>query len=215
MKFVKLYSKVAYRFTGEPQRENIYEYPFEALREAVINSIMHKYYFESGHNNILRFLPDRIRIENYWQKPSRFVLGKTVFRRNQVIADLFSKIHFGEKMGTGFERIKEICEKENSPFPEIELEENYFYVTFRQSREYLQMAEKETKKEKLQASLNERQKKAFTYIKEESRITMKEYIEIYPYVNRKTLTRDLNHLIELGLIIRKGQGRRDLYYVLA
>jgi len=60
-----------------------------------------------------------------------------------------SKIHFGEKMGTGFERIKGICEKENSSFPEIELDENYFYVTFKQSREYLEMAEKETKKEEL------------------------------------------------------------------
>ncbi|MCK4419617.1 putative DNA binding domain-containing protein, partial [Candidatus Aerophobetes bacterium] len=118
MKFVKLYSKVAYRFTGSPRRENVYEYPFEAIREAIINSVMHKYYFEHGHNNILRFLPDRIRIENYWQKPTNFILGKTVFRRNRIIADLFAKIHFGEKMGTGFERIREICQKENTPFPE-------------------------------------------------------------------------------------------------
>jgi len=120
MKFVRLYSKVAYRFTGRPRRENVYEYPFDAIREAVINSVMHKYYFEHGHNNILRFFPDRIRIENYWQKPSHFVLGKTVFRRNHIIADLFAKIHFGEKMGTGFERIREVCKKENAPFPEIE-----------------------------------------------------------------------------------------------
>lgn len=215
MKFVKLYSKVAYRFTGEPQRENIYEYPFDALREAVINSVMHKYYFEDGHNNILRFFPDKIRIENYWQIPSNFILGKTVFRRNQIIAGLFSKIHFGEKMGTGFERIKEICEKENSPFPEIEFNENYFYVTFRQSREYLEMAEKEKIKEELLVTLNGRQKNAFRYIKEKSKITMKEYIELCPDVNRKTLTRDLNHLIKLGLVIRKGKGRRDLHYVLA
>jgi ATP-dependent DNA helicase RecG len=41
MKFVRLYSKVAYRFTGRPQRENVYEYPFDAIREAVINSVMH------------------------------------------------------------------------------------------------------------------------------------------------------------------------------
>jgi len=145
MKFVKLYSKVAYRFTGMPQRENIYEYPFEALREAVINSVMHKYYFEHGHNNILRFLPNCIKIENYWEKPAHFVLGKTVFRRNHIIADLFARIHFGEKMGTGFERIKKICEKENAPFPEIEFNDNYFYVTFKQSREYLKLTSGEEK----------------------------------------------------------------------
>ncbi len=141
MKFVKLYTKVAYRFKGVPQRENVYEYPFDAVREAVINSVMHKYYFEHGHNNILRFFPDRIKIENYWQEPANFVLGETVFRRNHIIADLFSRIHFVEKLGTGFERIREMCEKENAPFPDIKFNENYFYVTFHQSEEYLNLSE--------------------------------------------------------------------------
>jgi len=42
---------------------------------------------------------------------SNFIVGKTVFRRNPIIADLLSRIHFGEKIGTGFGRIKEICRK--------------------------------------------------------------------------------------------------------
>ncbi|MHB1377609.1 MAG: ATP-binding protein, partial [Candidatus Humimicrobiaceae bacterium] len=160
----------------------------------------------------LRFLPDRIRIENYWQKPSRFVLGKTVFRRNQVIADLFSKIHFGEKMGTGFERIKEICEKENSPFPEIELEENYFYVTFRQSREYLQMAEKETKIEI--TGLNERQKEVLDYLKEIGKITTMEYVKI-TRITRRTAIRDLNDMVDKKILrIVGGKAGRQRYYVL-
>ena len=33
MDFVRLYTKVAYRFTGKPQRENVYEYPLEAIRK--------------------------------------------------------------------------------------------------------------------------------------------------------------------------------------
>jgi len=33
MKFVRLYAKVAYRFTGRPRRENVYEYPFDAIRK--------------------------------------------------------------------------------------------------------------------------------------------------------------------------------------
>jgi len=51
-----------------------------------------------------------------------------------------NKEEFGEKLGSGFERIKETCEKENAPFPEIKFNENYFYVTFKQSHEYLKMA---------------------------------------------------------------------------
>ncbi len=41
---------------------------------------MQEYYFETGHNNIIR-------------------------------------IHFGEKMGSGFARIKEYCKKEKAPYP--------------------------------------------------------------------------------------------------
>jgi len=166
MDFVRLYTKVAYRFTGKPQRENVYEYPLEAIREAVINSVMHRDYFEYGHNNILRFFPDKILIENYWQKPKNFILGKTVFRRNHIIADLFARIHFGEKLGTGFERIREICKKENAPFPKIEFNENYFYVTFRQSREYLKLAVKETTQKTTQ--------KIIELIKENPSITREE-----------------------------------------
>jgi len=193
MKFVRLYAKVAYRFTGKPRRENVYEYPFEAIREAVINSVMHKNYFEHGHNNILRFLPDRIRIENYWQKPPNFVLGKTVFRRNHIIADLFARIHFGEKMGTGFERIREVCKKENAPFPEIEFNENYFYVTFRQSKEYLKLAaetklEGVTEKviEKVRERVTENQKRILEEITKNRYITIKRLSESIGISERKT-----------------------------
>jgi ATP-dependent DNA helicase RecG len=139
MGFVKLYTKVAYRITGKPQRENIYEYPFEAIREAVINSVMHKDYFERGHNNILKFFPDRIQIENIWVKPQNFILGKTVFRRNHLIADLFSRINFGEKLGSGMKRMRDVCKKENSPYPEIDYTDTHFYIVFKQSNEYLKL----------------------------------------------------------------------------
>ena len=215
MDFVKLYTKVAYKFTGKPQREEIYEYPFEAIREAVINSVMHKDYFEHGHNNILKFFPDRIQIENIWVKPKNFILGRTIFRRNQLISDLFSRIHFGERIGSGMQRMKDICKQENAPYPKIEYTNTHFYIVFRQSKKYLKMAGQEKGNEEKTSSLNIRQKKAFDLIKQRGRLTMKEYINLCPEVNRRTLTRDLNYLMKSGLVIRRGKGKRDLYYVIA
>jgi len=203
MDFARLYAKVAYRFTGRPRRENVYEYPFDAIREAVINSVMHKYYFEHGHNNILRFFPDKIRIENYWQKPSNFVLGKTVFRRNHVIADLFARIHFGEKMGTGFERIRQICKKENAPFPRIEFNDNYFYVTFKQSREYLKLAGKEKG-----VTLSERQEKFTRALKRRKTLTRVDYENITK-TSKRTALRDLQDLVEKGIIVDISTSKTD------
>jgi ATP-dependent DNA helicase RecG len=195
MDFVKLYSKVAYRFTGKPQRENIYEYPFEAVREAVINSVIHKYYFERGHNNILRFLPDRIRIENYWQKPQHFKLGRTVFRRNPLLVDLFARIHFGEKLGTGMQRMKDYCKSESAPYPIIEYTDTHFYIVFKQNREYLKMARKEET-----IILNDRQRKFIEALKKRKSLTRIDY-EIITETSKRTAIRDLQDLARKGIIV--------------
>jgi len=179
--------------------------------------VMHKYYFEHGHNNILRFLPNRIRIENYWHKPAHFVLGKTVFRRNHVIADLFAKIHFGEKMGTGFERIRETCRKENAPFPEMELNENFFHVTFRQSHEYLKLAQegttrgitqKDTQKipRKYPEDLTQNQVKILKLLGKDNTLTrdqMAKKIEVSP----ETIKKNIEKLKRKNLLKRIGSDK--------
>jgi len=203
MDFVRLYAKVAYRFTGKPQREEIYEYPFEAIREAVINSIMHKDYFEHGHNNILKFFPDRIQIENIWSKPRRFVLGKTIFRRNHQIADLFSRIHFGEKLGSGLQRMRDFCDAENAPFPEIDFTETHFYITFRPSREYLKFAGEKAAEETIEVSLNERQRKALAYLRENVFITTRIFAGLAG-VSERQARYDLNDLMKKNLIVAEG-----------
>ena len=210
MDFVRLYSKVAYRFTGKPQREENHEYPFEAVREAVINSVMHKDYFEHGHNNILKFFPDRIHIENIWVKPKNFVLGETVFRRNHLIADLFQRIHFGEKLGSGMRRMRDICKAENAPYPRIKFTDTHFYITFRQSREYLDLAEEKSREADLEKELSERQKMAVDYVKEHGKITNREYRELCG-VGWDTAYRDLRDLVEKNILMREGSGRSTQY----
>ena len=200
MKFIEFYVKVAYKFTGKPERKNIYQYPKEAIREAIINSVMHKDYFETGHNNILKIFPGRLQIENIWKKPKNFELGKTVFRRNPIIANLFSKIHFGEKLGSGFARIKEYCKKEKAPLPEIKFTDTHFYIVFKQNPEYLGLAK--NKKGEF-VDINERQKNAVNYLKKNNMIVIRDYIQIN-HVSDKTARRDLRDLVEKGLLIKEG-----------
>jgi len=225
MEFIKLYTKIAYRFTGAPQREEIREYPIEAIREAVINSVMHKYYPEEGHNNLLQIFPNRIEIENYWLKPEHFVLGKTKFRRNPIITELFFRINFGEKLGSGFERMRTICREENAPFPEIEFNENYFYITFKQSREYLKMAEARDVRGELEKrwsekwsekwseiGLTKRQIEILMLIKENPKISRRELSKILS-INPSAVQKHLKKLKEKRVLRRIGPDRGGYWEV--
>jgi len=163
MSFVERNTRLAYRFTGKAKREEIKEYPMEAIREAVINSIAHKYYPEPGHNNILTIYDDRIDIENYWIRPKNYVIGKTVYRRNPIITDMLYRMELGEKSGSGFKRMRIYCAAEKAPYPTLEAEENYFYITFKRSAVYTELAlsktyamEKEKEIEKVTEKVTER-----------------------------------------------------------
>ena len=206
MDFVRLYTKVAYKFTGKPKREEIYEYPLEAIREAVINSVMHRDYFEKGHNNILRFFPDRILIENVWIEPKGFELGKTIFRRNHIISDLFARIGFGEKLGSGIQRMRSICKNADALEPIIEYNESYFWITFKPSGKYVQVTLEGGKPEVSLEILNERQKKAIERVKVKGRITNKEYVDLNK-VSRITATRELMDMVRKKNLKQEGRGR--------
>lgn len=46
--------------TGNPRRQEIPEIPYEALREAVINAVTHRDYFEKGANVMVEMFDDKL-----------------------------------------------------------------------------------------------------------------------------------------------------------
>ncbi len=91
------------------ERKEQLELPEEALREAIINAIVHRDYFSTGHIQIDIFL-DRIEISN----PGGLVkglaekdFGKVSLPRNPLIMDLMLRINKVEKIGSGIGRIKD------------------------------------------------------------------------------------------------------------
>ncbi|MCK4433731.1 MAG: hypothetical protein KAV48_07330 [Methanomicrobia archaeon] len=105
--------------------------------------------------------------------------------------------------------MRTIYREENAPFPEIEFTDTHFYITFKQSREYLKMAKKEEVKEKVEIALNKRQKIALEYAKKYGKITNREYRNLFPRITDKTVYRDLQDMVKKGLIkpigIKKGR----------
>jgi ATP-dependent DNA helicase RecG len=160
------------------------------------------------------------------------ILYKNLGPQSSHVSDLFAKIHFGEKMGTGFERIREVCRKENAPFPEIEFNENYFYVTFRQSHEYLKLAAEERERvtekveekaiekaiekveEKATEKVTENQKRILEEIIKNKYITVKRLSEIIGISERKT-QENIKKLKGKRLLKRVGPDKGGYWEILA
>ena len=92
-------------------RKDVPEINREALREAVINAFLHRDYFDPDFVSVFIF-KDRVEIRN----PGRLFGGITIEdiltknisrRRNEVIADILSRAHYGERKGHGIALIKE------------------------------------------------------------------------------------------------------------
>ncbi len=218
MKFLEKNIRVAYKITKKPQREDIFEYPLEAIKEAVINSVIHRDYFESGHNNILRIYPDKLTITNVWVKPSWFKIERDTFRRNKIMADLFSRAGMIEKIGSGFARMKYNCQKVKAPIFRLDVDEKYFRIIFFKSKNYADLVAKQKANGAsvplnvpLNVPLSARQKDIFNIISLE-RANIEQLAERLQ-VNRKTIQRDIIRLIEAGLIERIGSKKTGYFAV--
>lgn len=160
MNFLKQYLPVRYEFTGKLARKEIPELPYEALREALINAVVHRDYFEKGANVMMEIFDDRIEITNpgglvKGLTPENF--GKVSMLRNPGIANLFQRIDYIEKMGTGIERIKLALKDAKVPQVRYEFNPVYIKAVFRRpktssgatAQEATQEAAQETTQEKI------------------------------------------------------------------
>ena len=107
--FLKKHLNVRSEIRGV-NREDIYEIPLEALREAVVNSLMHRDYSITGTQVSVEIYDDRVEIVNPGGLPKNLSIkdfGRVSVRRNELIADLFFRLHKVERIGMGIQKMKD------------------------------------------------------------------------------------------------------------
>jgi len=150
MNFIRQYLPLRYEFTGELARKEIPQLPYEALREALINAVIHRDYFEKGANVMVEMFGDRIEITNpgglvKGLTPENF--GKISMLRNPGIANLFQRIDYIEKMGTGIERIRRALKEAKVPQVQYELMPSFVKAVFQRPEEVSEIATQEKTQE--------------------------------------------------------------------
>ena len=133
MNFLKRYIAVRYEMTGEARRREVPELPYDALREAIINAVAHRDYFQRGANVMVEVYDDRIEISNPGGLPkglSPEEFGKRSVLRNPKIAGMLHRADYIEKMGTGVRKMQRLMSEAGLAPLEFTFT-SFFTVTFR------------------------------------------------------------------------------------
>lgn len=187
-------------------RIETYEYPIEAVREALHNAVAHKDY-TGGTPIQISVYPDKIMIWNFGQLPGNWTIETLQEKHSSVphnpdISNAFFRIGYIEAWGRGIRKMNEKCAESGLPQPLYYYESSGFWVVFRKDV---------INEEELRAKgLNDRQIKAVLYVKEKGRITNSEYQKLNNTIS-KTALRDLDDLINRNIFTRSGEGR-NVYY---
>ncbi len=120
--FVKKHINLEVIITGEAQNKQIWQYPLEAIREIVINMIVHRDY-RSSSDSIVKVFADKIEFYNPGRLPEDITINDLLTNqyrstpRNKLMADVLKNIGVIEKYGSGIQRIINLFKSENQPIP--------------------------------------------------------------------------------------------------
>ena len=134
IKFIKSNIKLS-AVIGDVYREEKYEYPLPALREAIVNAVTHRNYLLKGQDIKVAVFDNRIEISSPGDLPAGYSvddIGKMDFSklRNITIGRIFYELKIIEQWGRGFTNIIESCKGYEKITPEFKEELLQFKIIF-------------------------------------------------------------------------------------
>lgn len=190
-------------------RVETYEYPKDAVREALLNAIAHKDY-SGGVPIQISVYSDKIIIWNEGQLPENWTVKNLLEKHasrpyNPDIANALFRSGYIESWGRGTIKIINECKKAGIPEPVFTYNSSDISVEFRKdiyNEKYLQSL-----------NLNDRQVKAVLFAKEKGKITNSEYQTLND-CSRNTASNDLTELVDKDLLKPSGQKGAGAFYTL-
>jgi ATP-dependent DNA helicase RecG len=193
------------------QRRDVWQYPLPAIREALLNALIHRSYFKMNVKIQIKIFDNSLRIFNPGKLPNGLEIEDlkkphSSYPRNELLADTFYRAGLIEEWGSGIQRIIGALNEEKLPEPEFEEQGNGFIIRF---------IDKELSKVPLDIpeSLNDRQQAALDYLTKHESIDNSIYRELFD-ITKRTATRDLSDLAKRGLIKQIGKTGTGTHYKL-
>ena len=213
--FVTNNSKKAWKKVADGRIE-MPDYPERAVLEGIVNALIHRNYLEIGSEVHVDMFDDRIEIYSPGgmydgtKVQERDLMRVPSRRRNPVIADIFNRLNYMDRRGSGFKKIigdyrKQPHYKENYE-PELYSDNNDFFLVLK-NMNYKKSAEKGAEKSaEKSAELKKRADSVYALICKNPNITQA-MIMTELNLSRKKVEKAIKMLREDGKITREGSDR--------
>ena len=213
--FCYLSNKKRITISGKPEREEYFDIPPRALREAIVNCYCHRDYTLSGDIKI-EFYDDRVQIYSPGSLPDGLTLENIkmgmVAKRNKIVVNTLDKIDIIENYASGVRRIfQDYADFKKQP--NYYISNNGIIVTL-YNRNYIDKNDGQNDGQKQQLKLNmiERREKILELIVSNKKVTSNDLKDILG-VSKATVERDLSKLREENRLEYKGSSKNGYWKV--
>ena len=131
-KFVKRNMRVAEKIQNR-YRTDIYEFPPEAVKEALVNACAHRNWAETGGHVTVEMFPGKMQVISPGGLPAGVTLENienVSIRRNPMVCDILQRAGLAERVGSGIKKMQKVCQDEGCEPPAFEAEQHYFKAIF-------------------------------------------------------------------------------------
>ena len=203
--YLNLFNRIKGKIVGL-ERVDTRDYPEYALREALLNAIMHRDYNFTG-SILISLFDDRFEITSLGGLVKGLNMDDLYYgvseSRNPNLANVFYRLKYVESFGTGIERIYESYESYDKK-PLLLNTENTFKVVL-YNVNYIE----DNNLKKLPSNLTQ-EEQIIEYLKKNEKITRK-IVEALFNISRTRAANILNKMMDNDILIQAGSGKNVFY----
>ena len=219
MSFVKRNMKTIWKKTPDSRIE-MPDYCERSVFEALVNALIHRDYLINGSEVHVDMFDDRLLIYSPGGMPDGTqIQGRDIddipsTRRNPVLADIFARLGYMERQGSGLSKIRTAYENAANYQPGLEptFRSNRVEFTVKLPNLNFKASSNEALNEAINEALTDNQKMLLDILRNDPTITQKEIIERVS-LSRSTVQRMIKELSELGRLERIGSKKTGSWIV--
>lgn len=189
--------------------------PFEMVREAIVNALIHRDYDIRQAKCQLLVTVDTITVKSPGGPLSPITLEQLqlfnapMLSRNPELHYVFARMEMAEERGLGIKTLKKLAEQLALPLPRYTFEDPYLVLTLFRTQE----AALRTLTADILEAMSEAEQRGWQWFVTKGRAKSSKYAEAMQLEDR-TARRHLNHFIELSLVRRIGSGPSTEYEII-